>query len=94
VSAEVAVRGYTARMSPPSLSPSVSMRVPQHLQPLVERLADLSNEDRELVIRAARSRRRTTVELKPFPWNVLWRASGTVSMGGDAVEHTNASYDV
>jgi|GEM_PF-1115271 len=81
-------------MSPRSLSSSASMWVPQQLQPLVERLADSSNEDCELVIRAARSKRRTKVELKPFPWNVLWRASGTVSMGGDAVDDTNASYDV
>jgi len=70
------------------------VQVPEQLEPLVEKLADLSEQDRELVIRAARRRRRSKIELKPVPWEVLWRASGTVSLGGDAIEDTNAIYGV
>ena len=80
-------------MSPSGRSSSAPVPVPEQLEPLVERLADLSEQDRELVIRAARRRRRSKVELKPVPWEVLWRSSGTVSFGGDAVEDTNAIYD-
>ena len=80
-------------MSPPGSS-TAPVQVPEQLEPLVEKLADLTQQDRELVIRAARRRRRSKVELKPVPWEVVWRSSGTVSLGGDAVEDTNAIYDV
>jgi hypothetical protein len=78
-------------MSPPRRS-SVAP-IPEQLEPLVERLAGLNEQDRELVIRAARRRRRSRVVLKAVPWDVLWRASGTVSLGGNAVEDANALYD-
>ena len=57
--------------------PAALVQVPEQLELLVEKLADLSQ-----------------VELKPVPWEVLWRSSGVVSLGGDAVEDTNAIYDV
>jgi hypothetical protein len=75
-------------------SSAAPAHVPEQLEPLVEKLADLSEQDRELVIRAARHKRWTKVELKPVPWDVLWKASGTVSLGGNAVEDTDAIYDV
>lgn len=81
-------------MSPRGSPSTASLQVPEQLEPLVEKLADLSAADRELVIRAARRKRRTMIELKPVPWEVLWQASGTVSLGGNAVEDTNTIYDV
>jgi hypothetical protein len=79
---------------PPSSRPSpASIPVPDLLRPLIDKLADLTEQDRELVIRAARHRRRSKVELKPVPWHVLVRSSGIVSFGGNAVEDTNAIYD-
>jgi hypothetical protein len=79
-------------MSPPG--PTALVQIPKQLEMLVEKLADLSQQDRELVIRAARRRRRSKIELKPVPWEAVWRSSGVVSLGGDAVEDTNAIYDV
>jgi hypothetical protein len=79
-------------MSPPG--PTALVQVPEQLELLVEKLADLSPQDRELVIRAARRRRRSKVELRAVPWEALWRSRGVVSLGGDAVEDTNAMYDV
>lgn len=81
-------------MSRSGRSSSVPVQVPERLEPLVEKLADLSERDRELVVRAARRRTRANIELKPVPWDVLWRASGSVSFGGNAVDDTNAIYDV
>lgn len=80
-------------MSPRGSSSSAPAHVPERLEPLVEKLMDLSEQDRELVIRATSRRRRIQVELKPVPWEKLWQASGTVSLGGNAVEDTNAIYD-
>lgn len=74
-------------------SSAAPVQVPEQLEPLVKRLADLSDQDREIVIRAAKRRRRTKVELKTVPWDVLWKARGVVAIGGDAVEDTNAIYD-
>lgn len=75
-------------------SSAASAQMPELLQQLVDKLAGLTERDLELVIRAARRKRLSNVELKPVPWEALWRASGTVSLGGDAVEDTNAIYDV
>jgi hypothetical protein len=80
-------------MSRSGRSSTAPISVPEQLEPLVEKLADLNEQDRELVIRAARRRRRSKVELKPVPWDVLWRSSGTVSFGGNALEDTSAIYD-
>ena len=80
-------------MSPSGRSSTAPVPVPELLKPLVEKLAELTEQDRELVIRAARRRRRSKVELKPVPWDVLRRSSGIVSFGGNAVEDTNAIYD-
>ena len=68
--------------------------VPESLRPLVEHLARLSDEDRELVIRAARPRRRSASVLKAVPWEAIWQARGVVAIGGNAVEDCNAIYDV
>lgn len=81
-------------MSSRHSSSAAPAHVPEQLEPLVERLADLSEDDQELVIRAARHKRRTKVELKPVPWEVLWQARGVVALGGNAVEDTDAIYDV
>ncbi len=75
-------------------SSTAPAHVPEQLEPLVERLADLSEADRVLVIRAARHKRRTQVELTPVPWEALWQARGVVALGGNAVEDTDAIYDV
>ena len=68
------------------------MGVPEHLLPLVEQLAALSDADRDLVIQAARSHARPRKH-RTMSWETLERAKGIVSLGGDAVEDCNALYD-
>ena len=80
-------------MAPRRSSSAAPANVPERLEPLVEGLAGLDEQERELVIRAARHKRRTRVELKAVPWDVLWQANGAVSFGGNAVEDTDAIYD-
>lgn len=68
------------------------MQVPDHLLPLVQQLAALSEADREFVIQAAcaqaKPRKHRTMSLE-----TLERAIGIVSLGGDAVEDCKALYD-
>ena len=74
-------------------SSAAPVQVPEQLKPLVKGLAELSDQDRELVIRAAKRKRRAKVELRPMAWDMLWQARGVVAIGGDAVDDTNAIYD-
>jgi hypothetical protein len=66
--------------------------VPEQLQPLVKQLVELSEVDRQLVIRAANSQAEPR-KLRTMSWETLDRARGIVSLGGDAVEDCKALYD-
>lgn len=68
------------------------MQVPEHLLPLVQQLAALSDADRNLVIQAARAQARPR-KPRTMSWETLDRAIGIVSLGGDAVEDCEALYD-
>jgi hypothetical protein len=70
----------------------MAMQVPEHLLPLAQQLAALSEADRDLVIRAARSQTKPR-KLRTMSWETLERAIGIVSLGGDAVEDCKALYD-
>lgn len=78
-------------MAPPR-STSAAPAVPEQLQPLVRQLAELSEVDRQLVIRAANSqaepRKRRTMS-----WETIERATGIVSLGGNANDDCKALYD-
>jgi hypothetical protein len=79
-------------MAPPSRSSSAAPEVPEQLQPLVKQLVELSEVDRQLVIRAANSQAEPR-KLRTMSWETLDRARGIVSLGGDAVEDCKALYD-
>jgi hypothetical protein len=76
----------------PPRSSSAAPVVPEQLQPLVKQLAALSEGDRDLVIRAANSqaepRKRRTMS-----WETIERATGIVSLGGNADDDCKALYD-
>ena len=78
-------------MAPPRSS-SATPVVPEQLEPLVEQLAELSEVDRDLVIRAARLRGLPN-ELPTLPWEEFDKVKGIVSLGGNADEDCKALYD-
>ncbi len=65
------------------------MQVPEHLLPLVQQLAALSEGDRELVIAAVRGE----PELPTLPWESFDEVRGIVALGGNADEDCKALYD-
>jgi len=78
-------------MAPPT-STSAAPLAPELLQPLVKQLAALSEDDRELVIRAA------NVQGLPNELPALSREDsdeekGTVALGGNADDDCKALYD-
>ena len=79
-------------MVPPSRSSSAAPVVPEQLQPLVEQLAELSEGDRDLVIRAAKLRGLPN-DLPTLPWEEFDKVKGIVSLGGNADEDCKALYD-
>lgn len=79
-------------MAPPSRSSSAAPVVPEQLQPLVKQLAELSEEDRQLVIRAANSQAEPR-ELRTISWESLMEAKGIVALGGNADDDCKALYD-
>ena len=58
----------------------------------MEQLAELSEGDRDLVIRAARLRGLPN-ELPTLPWEEFDKVKGIVSLGGNADEDCKALYD-
>jgi hypothetical protein len=79
-------------MAPPSRSSSAAPVVPEQLQPLVRQLAELSEVDRQLVIRAANSQAEPR-ELRTISWESLMEAKGIVAIGGNADDDCKALYD-
>jgi hypothetical protein len=79
-------------MAPPSRSSSAAPAVPEQLQPLVKQLAELSEVDRQLVIRAANSQAEPR-ELRTISWESLMEAKGIVALGGNADDDCKALYD-
>ncbi len=80
-----------AIMAPPK-STSAAPLVPEPLRPLVKQLAELSRDDFDLVVRAARSELRPR-ELRTISWESLQKAKGIVNLGGNADEDCKALYD-
>lgn len=68
------------------------MQVPEHLLPLVQQLAALSDADRNLVIQAARAQAKPR-KPRTRSWETLDRAIGIVSLGGNADDDCKALYD-
>ena len=79
-------------MAPPSRSSSAAPVVPEQLQPLAKQLAELSEVDRQLVIRAANSQAEPR-ELRTISWESLMEAKGIVALGGNADDDCKALYD-
>jgi hypothetical protein len=68
--------------------------VPDDLQTLVRRLADLPPEARETVIEAARrAANQQKPKLPTVSWESLRAAKGIVALGGSALEDSEALYD-
>ncbi|HEX4336196.1 MAG TPA: hypothetical protein VH062_09800 [Polyangiaceae bacterium] len=79
-------------MAPPKAS-SPAASLPEALRPLVAELAKLPLEDRERVISAARSANMTGQAYPTMSWRSLMSGRGVVSLGGNAVDDTDALYD-
>jgi len=79
-------------MAPPTRSSSAAPVVPEQLQPLVKQLADLTRDDFDLVVHAARAELRPR-ELRTISWESLQKAKGIVNLGGNADEDCKALYD-
>ncbi len=79
-------------MAPPSRSSSAAPVVPEQLQPLVKQLAELNDGDRQLVIRAANSQAQPR-KRRTMSWETIERATGIVSLGGNADDDCKALYD-
>jgi hypothetical protein len=65
--------------------------LPDHLRLLADQLAEVSTDDQQLVIAAARNARPR--RLKTIPWSELEKLKGIVSLGGNAVDDCNALYE-
>jgi hypothetical protein len=79
-------------MTPPkATSPAASL--PEALRPLAAQLANLPRDARERVISAARAANTTRHGYPTISWSSLMSAKGVVSLGGNAVEDTDALYD-
>jgi hypothetical protein len=80
------------RMKPAKSIPQ-PMPLPDALRPLAAELAKLSEQERELVISAARAANTTGRRHATISWASLMSAKGVVSFGGNAVEDCDALYD-
>ena len=78
-------------MAPPR-STSAEVEVPESLKPLVKQLCELSPEDYELVVRAARFQRPPRKH-RTMSWETIERLKGIVSIGGNADDDCKALYD-
>ena len=66
--------------------------LPDQLQPLVKQLVDLSQDDYDLVLRAADAQRPRR-KPRTMSRETLERAKGIVSLGGNADDDCKALYD-
>ncbi len=85
-------RGCMIQTMVRSRSTSATPTVPEQLQPLVQQLAALTEGDRDLVIRALESRLHAR-RLRTMSWQTVERATGIVSLGGNADDDCKALYD-
>jgi hypothetical protein len=79
-----------ACMTPPKTFSAENL--PEALRPLVQQLVALPATEREQVIRAVREDSGAQ-SLPVVPWEEFKQLCGIVSLGGDAVEDTEALYD-
>jgi hypothetical protein len=77
--------------SPKATSPTKPL--PDELRPLAAELAKLPEQDREMVISAARAANTTRHRYPTMSWASLTSAKGIVRFGGNAVEDSDALYD-
>lgn len=71
---------------------STVTQLPEHLLPLARQLAELTPDDRDLVIRAARAVSPAR-KFHGVSWEHLKKLEGVVAIGGNAVEDCKALYD-
>ena len=80
------------RMAPPKDATVRALNLPERLRPIAQQLGELSDSDRQLVIRAAESKAE-----RPTPRTVSWKhldeLGGIVAWGGNADEDCKALYD-
>jgi hypothetical protein len=69
------------------------LAIPEELRPLVRKLAELPPDEREAVIEAARKVSTDQHALPSISWESLRAARGIVSLGGSALEDSEALYD-
>jgi hypothetical protein len=79
-------------MAPPNAATPVAS-LPDALRSLAAELAKLPEQDREMVISAARAANITTRRYPTMSWPSLMSGKGVVSIGGNAVEDCDALYD-
>src|SRR5258708_3884920 len=77
----------------PSKAASPGVSLPEALRPLAAELAKLPEQDREMVISAARAANTTRHVYRTMSWRSLMSAKGVVTFGGNAVDHRDALYD-
>jgi hypothetical protein len=78
---------------PPPKATSPAAPLPEALRPLAAELAKLPEQDREMVISAARAANTTRHRYPTMSWASLMSAKGIVRFGGNAVEDCDALYD-
>jgi hypothetical protein len=76
---------------PKAANPAASL--PDALRPLAAELAQLPEQDREMVISAARAANLTKHRYPTMSWGTLMSGKGAVSFGGNAVDDCDALYD-
>jgi hypothetical protein len=79
-------------MAPSKDATARALDLPERLKPLAEQLGELSDGDRELVIRAVESRAHKPT-LRSVSWKHLDELAGIVAWGGNADEDCRALYD-
>ena len=78
-------------VQPPHIGP---FAIPEELRPLVRKLAELRADEQEAVIESARNASREQyAKLSSISWESFRAARGIVSLGGNALENSEALYD-
>jgi hypothetical protein len=77
-------------MAPSKDATARALNLPERLRPLAQQLGELSDSDRQLVIRTVELQRLT---LRTVSWKHLDDLGGIVAWGGNADEDCKALYD-
>jgi hypothetical protein len=79
-------------MAPSKDATARALNLPERLKPLAQQLGELSDSDRELVIRAVESQVHSPT-LRTVSWKHLDELGGLVAWGGNADGDCKALYD-